>query len=168
MELGLFLLRAYFGGLILSHGSQKVFGAFGGLGPTGTAPLFEVWGIRPGRPFVILAGVTEIIAGVMLITGFLTPLAAAAAFGTLIVACSVIAENGLWAVRGGYELPLAYAWVMACLGFTGPGGWSLDAAFGLAGYWGVSSGLIAVAIGGAAAAVMILWVRRNLRNGQPA
>lgn len=164
MDIGLFLLRVYLGALLLGHGSQKLFGAFGGLGPAGTAPLFDAWGIRPARPLVLLAGTTEVIAAALMILGLLTPLAAAMLFGTLLVAVSVIAENGLWAVRGGYELPLVYAWIAACLGFTGPGGWSLDAALGLAPRWGLGSGLMAMIAGALAAGVLVALARRNLRR----
>lgn len=167
MDIGLLILRLFLGGMILGHGSQKIFGAFGGLGPSGTAPLFEAWGIRPGRPLVILAGLTELIAGAMLVVGLLTPLAAAMVVGALIIAVSVRIENGLWEVRGGFELPLAYAVIAAVLGFTGPGAISLDRAFGLSDLWGAPSGIASLILGAVAAAVVIARARRHL-SARPA
>jgi len=41
MSAGLFIARLVFGGLFASHGSQKLFGWFGGYGLNGTGAFFE-------------------------------------------------------------------------------------------------------------------------------
>lgn len=41
------------------------------------------------------------------------------------------ARNGLWNLRGGFELPLVYAVAAVALGFTGAGKFSMDQLFGL-------------------------------------
>ena len=161
MDTGLLLLRLLVGGLILAHGAQKAFGAFGGHGPAGTAPIFESWGLRPGRPLVLLAAAVEILGASLLLLGLLTPLGAAMVLGVLTVAASVTAEKGLWAVKGGFELPLMYAATAGVLAFTGPGDYSLDQALGID-ESGVATGVGALALGLVTAAVFIGYARRHL------
>jgi len=146
MDLGVLLLRLVIGALLVGHGTQKLFGWFGGSGLTGTAKFFEAVGFRPGRPNAIVAGLSECGAGLLIALGLLTPLGGAMAAGTLIVAGSVNAKKGLWATNGGYELPLVYAVIGACLAFIGPGAYSLDQALGLTARWGVASGLVALVL----------------------
>ncbi|MGH3517682.1 MAG: DoxX family protein [Haloechinothrix sp.] len=161
MELGLLLLRLLLSALIFGHGAQKLFGWFGGLGPDGTAPLFEGWGFRPGRTLVVLAALSEITAAVLLAFGVLTPLGAAIAFGTMLVAASVNCSKGLWAQAGGYELPLVYAGIAAAIAFIGPGGWSVDHLILHLSFSGVAWGAAAVAAGLGAAACLIGYAARN-------
>ena len=47
MELGLFLLHVVPGLLLMGHGAQKLFGWFGGHGPTGTGQFMEIAGDAP-------------------------------------------------------------------------------------------------------------------------
>ena len=49
MDTGLLLARMVFGLLMAAHGTQKLFGWFGGYGLAGTAGFFEQLGFRPGR-----------------------------------------------------------------------------------------------------------------------
>src|SRR4051812_49813057 len=53
------LLRVLIGGLFVGHGTQKLFGWFGGYGPDGTGQFFESIGLRPGRRHAMLAGASE-------------------------------------------------------------------------------------------------------------
>lgn len=161
MNTGLLLLRGVVGGLILGHASQKAFGLFGGGGPEGTAPMFETWGFRPGKPMVRLAATTESIGSGLLLLGAGTPLGAAMVTGTLAVAASVNAKNGLWAMKGGYELPLLYAAGAGVLGFTGPGKYSVDGALGWTKRYGTASGIAALAVAAVPAAAFIAWSQRN-------
>ncbi|WP_405639562.1 DoxX family protein [Streptomyces uncialis] len=147
MEIGLLVLRLLLGGLLFGHAAQKLFGWFRGHGPDGTGTVFETWGFRPGKPLVVLAALCELTAAASMVTGLLTPLGAAIALGTMLVAGSVNVSKGLWAQSGGYELPLVYGGLAVGLGFTGPGEWSLDHAFGLAELSGVGWGGAAVALG---------------------
>ena len=48
INLALLVLRATTGSLLVGHGAQKLFGAFGGPGPEGTARTFESMGLKPG------------------------------------------------------------------------------------------------------------------------
>lgn len=145
MDIGLFVLRLLIGLLIAGHGAQKLFGLFGGHGVAGTGAFFDQLGFRPGRTMALIAGATELGAGLLLALGLLTPLAGAGVIGTLLVAASVHAGKGLWNTDGGYELPLVYAVIGAALALTGAGAHSLDAALGLA--WSPLASWGAIALG---------------------
>ena len=56
MDAGMLLGRVVLGVLMAAHGSQKLFGWFGGYGLTGTGGFFDALGFRPGRLFAALAG----------------------------------------------------------------------------------------------------------------
>jgi putative oxidoreductase len=160
MPEGLFIIRAALGLLLFAHGTQKLFGWYGGYGLDGTGGFFESVGHKPGRLMAAVAGASEAGGGMLLFLGLLTPLAAAMVVGTMIVASvSVHAANGLWATNGGYELPLINAVVAAGLAFTGAGSWSLDHAIGVPATRGWGPGLGALVL--AAIASWISLARRN-------
>ena len=156
MDTGLLLLRVVIGLLLVGHGTQKLFGWFGGGGLAGTAWFFRSVGYRPPRFLAVMAGGAELAAGTALGLGLATPLAAAAVIGTMLnAAVAVHRRNGLWAVDNGYEYPLVVATVAAALAFTGAGGASVDARLGLAG-GGVESGAFAIALGFVAGSAVLL------------
>ena len=49
MSYGILLVRIVVGLAFVGHGTQKLFGWFGGYGPDGTGQFFESLGLRPGR-----------------------------------------------------------------------------------------------------------------------
>ena len=55
MKIGRLLLRLIVGSLFFGHGTQKLFGLFGGHGLDATANMFESLGMRPGRRNAIAA-----------------------------------------------------------------------------------------------------------------
>lgn len=130
VDAGLLVLRLFVAVLIAGHALQKSRGLFGGLGLQKTAEVFEAWGFRPGRPMVIVAAVAELTGAVLVGSGLLLRLGCAVLIGTLIVAAAPSAANGLWAQRGGCEVPVLYAGMAAALAITGPGRASLDHALG--------------------------------------
>ena len=167
MNLGLLILRLVVGALFIGHGTQKLFGWFGGNGLEGTGGFFGQLGYRPGRPMAAMAGMAEAGGGLLLVLGFLTPLGAAAIIGMMLNASlSVHRSKGLWNSNGGYELPLAFAAAAACLAFTGPGRYSIDNAAG----WqlsGVAWGLVGVAVGLVTGAAVYAWRLAQLRRSSP-
>ncbi len=148
MDAGLLVARVVVGLLMAAHGSQKLFGWFGGYGLTGTAGFFEALGFRPGRLFATAAAVSEIGSGVLLAAGLFEPFAAAVMVSVMIVAAvSVHWQHGLFATANGIELPLIYGVTAAALALTGPGAYSLDAVLGLASLWTPGVVLAALALG---------------------
>jgi putative oxidoreductase len=154
MDFGKTLLRTVVGGLFIGHGTQKLFGWFGGHGPEGTGDFFDSLGLRPGRRQALAAGAAEAGGGALLALGFLTPLAAAALTGTMATAIrKVHGPKGPWVTDGGYEYNLVLATVALALTADGPGRPSVDAALwpGLEG-----PGLALLAVGGGVGAAYAL------------
>lgn len=151
MDTGLLLARLTLGVLMAAHGSQKLFGWFGGYGLAGTAGFFETLGFRPGRLFAATAAAAEVGGGVLLAVGLLEPFAAALIVSVMIVAAaSVHWQNGLFAMSNGIELPLLYGAGAFALALTGPGAYSIDAVLGLTSLWtpALTWSVLAVGIGG--------------------
>ena len=63
---GLTILRIVVGIIFAAHGSQKLFGWFGGYGLAGTAQWMESIGLAPGTLMALLSGGTEFFAGLAL------------------------------------------------------------------------------------------------------
>jgi len=124
------LVRVAIGSTLFAHGSQKLFGLFGGHGLDGTAQFFQSVGIKPGRPAAIAAGIGEAGGGAALVLGLATPVGAAAAAGTMVVAGSQHTANGFFNSDGGFELPGVLGVVAASFLIGGPGPISLDHALG--------------------------------------
>jgi putative oxidoreductase len=101
---GITLLRALIGALFIGHGTQKLFGWFGGHGPDGTGQFFESLGLRPGKQNAIAAGAAEAGGGALLAAGVATPLAGTALHSVMTSAIRhVHAEKGPWSTEGGWE-----------------------------------------------------------------
>ena len=149
MDLVLFVLRIVVGLFFAGHGAQKLFGAFGGHGLAGTAGFFDSIGMKPGRRNAIIAGAAELVGGVLLVLGLLTPLAAVLIIAVMTTAIlTVHAKNGPWVTDSGWE----YNAVLIAVAFTlvgaSPGEWSLDDALGMRlELSGAGPALIALAIG---------------------
>ena len=131
MKIGRLLLRLIVGGLFFGHGTQKLFGWFGGHGLDTTAQAFEGLGLRPGRRNAIAAGAAEAGGGTALALGLATPLAASILTATMLTAIHrVHLKNGPWLTNGGYEYNLVMIAVALALAEVGPGELSLDATLG--------------------------------------
>src|ERR687886_418308 len=159
MQLGRLLLRVTVGEVFVVHGSQKVFGAFGGYGPEGTGQFFESLGLRPGKRNALAAGITEMTGGVMLALGFATPAAAAGLVAVMLTALrTAIWKDGVKPATGEFEVLLAVA--ALALADMGPGDLSLDAALGRERH-GPGWALAALGAGAAGSAIAIEAGRRQ-------
>ncbi len=131
MKIGRLLLRLTVGSLFFGHGTQKLFGLFGGHGLDATANMFESLGMRPGRRNAIAAGLAEAGGGAALAAGFATPLAAATLTSVMLTAIHrVHLKNGPWVTNGGYEYNAVLVAAVIALTEVGPGDVSLDHALG--------------------------------------
>src|SRR3954462_3284219 len=130
MKLGKLALRGVIGPLFVGHGTQKLFGWFGGHGLEGTAGFFEQGiGLRPGKRHATAAGLSESVGGALLTLGAFTPAAAGMVIGTMVTAIrKVHAPKGPWATEGGYEYNAVLIAAMVALVESGPGAPSVDAA----------------------------------------
>ena len=164
MSAGLLLVRLVLGLGFAAHGSQKLFGWFGGHGLEGTGGFFEGLGFRPGKRFALLAGLGEMGGGLLLALGLFGPAGPALMVTVMIVAAvSVHVRNGFFASSNGIEMPMLYAAGATAIAFAGPGAWSLDAALGLGGLWTPVNAWIALA----AAVVLAAGNLAMRRSPQP-
>src|SRR5438874_10021301 len=131
MSIALLLLRLGIGLTLAGHGVQKLFGWFGGPGLQRVKLGFEKQGFRPVWPWIILAIVGEVGGGLSVALGFLTPLGAAGILGAMAMAARSHWKNGFF-LPGGIEYTLTLAIASLAIGLIGPGGYALDALFGIA------------------------------------
>ena len=110
MNSGFLVLRLVVGLVMAAHGSQKLFGWFGGYGLNGTGGYFEKLGFRPGKLFAFAAGASEFAGGLLVTLGLLGPVGPALLLATMIVATVTVHwQHGLFATENGVELPLLYS-----------------------------------------------------------
>ena len=148
--MGLLALRLTAGGLMAGHGAQKLFGAFGGYGLDGTAGWLESMGLKPGKPYALMAGGGEFGAGMLMALGLLGPVGPITTFGPMVTAWATVhAGKPIWVTSGGGELPLVYLAISTALAFTGPGRFSLDRVLGIK----VPGALTALTAAGVAAGI---------------
>jgi len=130
--LGLLILRLVVGLTLAGHGAQKLFGWWGGPGMDGWTQIVQRLRIRPARPWAWVAALAEFGGGIFLALGLLTPLAALAIAGSMLVAIvTVHLVKGFWVAKGGYEFNLTLLAAVIALALTGPGTYSLDQALGI-------------------------------------
>ena len=148
VDLALLVLRTIMGSLLLGHGAQKLFGWWGGYGVEGTSGWLESLGLRPGKPWAILAGSSEFGGGVLSLLGLLNPLGPLGVIGVMAMATRKAHwGNPIWVTEGGPELPLTNISIATALMVAGPGKYSLDRALGIRlPRWIALLGLVVIAI----------------------
>jgi putative oxidoreductase len=162
MDTGRAALRLTVGPLFIGHGTQKLFGWFGGGGIEQTGKSFEQLGMYPGRRHATAAGAAEAVGGAMIAFGFLTPVATMILSGVMTTAIrKVHAKNGVWASGGGFEYNIVLMAALAALVEQGPGHPSFDATV-LPRFKG--PGLVLLSVGAGAAGS---WLNERLFNEAP-
>ena len=131
-NLAALVLRLALGCLMTGHGAQKLFGHFSGPGLEGTSGFMEMMGLKPGRPWAVLAGASEFGGGVLTALGLLNPVGPLGIIGAMSMA-SVTAHGGkpIWVTEGGAELPVTNIAGATAIMLGGPGRYSLDRALGI-------------------------------------
>jgi putative oxidoreductase len=158
IDFTLLLFRLVVAGVFLAHGWNHIFG---GGRIAGTGRWFESLGMRPGWLHAWMASLTEIGAGILLALGLLTPLAAAAMVGTMVVALVTNhLHNGFFIFRPGegYEYVLVLGTCAIAIGGLGAGEWSVDHALGIfgPGWWPIVL-TVALGVGGGALQLLAFW-----------
>jgi len=159
LSLGLLLLRLAVGLVFIAHGWNHIFG---GGKIAGTGRWFDSLGMRPGIIHAWTASLTELGSGVLLIFGFLTPLAGAGVVGVMLVAwITNHIKNGFFIFRPGegYEYVMTLTFAGLALAATGGGKWSLDYAIGIFDPpgWIAVAACYAAGIGGAGLLLATAW-----------
>jgi putative oxidoreductase len=126
------IVRVAQGSLMAGHGAQKLFGSFGGPGLEGTSGFMEMLGMRPGRPWAYLAGLSEFVGGVLTALGLLNPLGPLGVIGSMSMATRK-AHWGkpIWVTEGGAELPVLNIAISTALMIREPDKYSLDRVLGI-------------------------------------
>lgn len=131
-DLAALVLRAVLGGLLAGHGAQKLFGSFNGPGLEGTSGFMEMLGLKPGKPWAVLAGLSEFGGGLLTLLGLFSPVGPLGVIGAMSMATAT-AHKGkpIWVTEGGAELPVTNITAALALILNGPGRYSLDRALGV-------------------------------------
>jgi putative oxidoreductase len=134
LPFGPLILRLALGAMFAAHGAQKLFGVWGGSGPSGTAAFFAELGLTPAYPLALFVGIVELAGGLMLASGAFTLIAAVVLAVDMIVAVwEVHLSSGFFlnwmnapGIGHGYEFHLVVVAGLVCLMLTGPGAFSID------------------------------------------
>ena len=119
-DVGLLMIRVMLAVVFMYHGSQMLFGWFGGFGLQATAGFMEKIGIPYPLVGAILSGATEFFGGLVLLIGTGTRIAAIPMAFNMAVAC-LTAHHGFNATTGGMEYPLTLGVILVSLVLMGPG-----------------------------------------------
>src|SRR5215813_4494024 len=125
------MLRIVLGAILIPHGMQKLFGAFGGMGLTANAQLFDRIGYHPGMFWGTLVGCVELFGGILLVIGLFTRCAALAVVIFMLNAVFITSKAGgfFWTNRGS-EYSILILFVALYFLIRGAGLYSLDAKLG--------------------------------------
>jgi putative oxidoreductase len=112
------ILRIVAGLLFVCHGGQKIFGWFGGE----PVPLGSMFG---------MAGIIEIVLGLLITIGLLTSYAAFIASGEMAVAYFIgHFPKSFWPLENAGEPAVLFCFIFLYMATRGSGVWSVDAARG--------------------------------------
>ena len=137
-DLGLMLLRVAVGALFIGHGLQNLFGWWGGSGVGEFRDYLADMGFRYADILAYVAAGGQIAAGVLLVVGMFTPIAAAGALGYLVTATLAEVAQAHDDARlsafltDGHQYEVVLLCVVAAIILIGPGRYGLDAGRGWA------------------------------------
>ena len=124
-DLVLLALRVIVGLMFASHGAQKLLGWWGGPGGHGgTVPLFSLLGV---------AGVLELVGGLLIAVGLSTRAVAFVLAGEMAVAYFMghVSRGGIIPIVNHGEPAVLYCFLFLALWAIGPGAYSADGRRGL-------------------------------------
>ena len=124
---GLLVLRLVIGLTVAAHGAQKVFGWWGGTGMAAWTTGMTRMRIRPALLWAWVSALSELLGGLAVAIGLLSPLGSFGIVAAMAVAIALVHwPNGFWNGKRGYEFNLALVGAAVALALTGPGRYSLD------------------------------------------
>jgi putative oxidoreductase len=131
-DFALLVIRIIVAIVFFAHGTQKVFGWFGGPGLSGWVRSMTSHGMPAVVPYLVAFG--ELLGAIALLFGFLTRLAAAGLLIEMLGAIFLVHRkmgffmNWTGKLKGeGFEYSLTLAVVLLSLLIAGAGDYSLDA-----------------------------------------
>lgn len=137
-HLGLLILRIGLGAVFVAHGLQKLFGWWGGQGLNGFKSSLSDIGYQHADILTYCAAGGEIAAGVLLVLGLFTPLAAAGALAylinSLLAGMSAQHHSGSFPffLPNGHEYEITLIVMATAVILVGPGRYGFDAGRGWA------------------------------------
>jgi putative oxidoreductase len=128
------VLRLAVGVIFAAHGAQKLFGIWGGGGPSATAAFFNQLGLTPAYPLAIFVGLVELAGGLLLIAGaFTLATSAVLVLNMLVAVWKVHLPSGFFlnwtnapGLGHGYEFNLILIAALVALMLMGAGALSVD------------------------------------------
>jgi putative oxidoreductase len=130
-ELAPLVIRIALSVVFFAHGSQKLFGAFGGHGINGVIGMMTHLKVYPPVVWAWVLSLTEFFGSLAIFFGILTRWAALGLAIDMGMAIHlVLFKNGFFARNGGFELEMTLFTMALSLLFMGPGKISLEGAFG--------------------------------------
>ena len=100
--------------LFIEHGTQKLFG-------------FPVPADGPATGLMLVAGILELVGGLLVLVGFFTRPVAFILCGMMAVAYWMVhAPMGFWPVANFGDAAVLFCFVFGYLVFAGPGAWSIN------------------------------------------
>ena len=160
---GLLLLRLVIAIVMFFHGTQKLFGWWGGNGLDGAERFFASQGFRPPRLMAAVASLTETGGALLVGAGLATDLGVAMLTGVLTNVLALHLRNGLDHRRHGFELEFALLGGIVAVGLCTGGWWSLGHALGVPAW----SWLGAAAVGLGIVSGLGIFATRDRRAGAP-
>ena len=156
-DVGLLALRLTLATSFIGHGAQK-FGAFGGPGIEGfAAGTLTGYGFRVPVVLAYVNGLTELLGGILVAIGLLTPLAATGLMAVMIDSTLLKFGNGFFFTNpGGYEVDIALGGLAAGIVLLGAGRLAIDARIPAVGRPTVRAVLLIVGIAAALAVYLLL------------
>ncbi|MEA3218681.1 MAG: putative oxidoreductase [Acidimicrobiia bacterium] len=153
VNLGMLILRVIVGLTLSAHGYAKLTK---GARLEGLAGWFDSMGMRPGKVHAPLAAYTELLSGIGLALGVLTPFPALAMVAVMTVAGWTVHRKHFYILDEGFEYVMVIATVAVAVATVGPGKWSIDGALNIHDDLNGWIGLLISAGGGLAAAALHL------------
>ncbi len=108
------ILRIVTAWLFIAHGTQKLFG-------------FPVAAQGPTEGLMLVAGILELVGGLLILVGFATRPVAFILCGMMAVAYWIgHAPMGVWPVGNFGDAAVLFCFIFGYMVFAGPGAWSFD------------------------------------------